>query len=253
MPYLPRLITRSRVLCFSFLATSLLSQRAIDAAPIFDVADDFSIASNPNGAWSYGFASSLGGPFTRFTNKTTGLFNPNFRAWGHNVEFHPFVAYNSAATNQQGSGLNLDAGTIGFHPGRGFPGLFGVIRWTSPSAGDFDVAAAFQGRDPRGTTTDVHILLNDVSLLDGVINRAFGPGSGPSYSDILSLNAGDTIDFVVGNGGNNFFNDSTGLDATITAIEPEIVPEPAGFAVWMTLLLTIAAASFYMRQQHQQA
>jgi len=33
----------------------------------FDAIGDFSITSNPNGAWSYGWTASLGSTFTSFT------------------------------------------------------------------------------------------------------------------------------------------------------------------------------------------
>src|SRR5437879_2823074 len=36
------------------------------AAQTFDLVRDFSLASNPAGAWSYGYESSLGGSFTLF-------------------------------------------------------------------------------------------------------------------------------------------------------------------------------------------
>jgi hypothetical protein len=40
------------------------------------------------------------------------------------------------------------------------------------------------------------------------------------------LSSGDTIDFAVGDGGNGFSNDSTGLFATLS------VPEPAGLTIF---------------------
>jgi hypothetical protein len=120
------------------------------------------------------------------------------------------------------------------------PAAFGdsyapFIRWTAPADMTVIVDALFYGCEE--TTTDVHILLNGTmnngpvyigtSLLDGIIDGNYGyaplgiPATGTSnsvaYNDIITVAAGDKIDFVVGYGLNgSFARDLTGLDVTIT-------------------------------------
>jgi hypothetical protein len=87
-----------------------------------------------------------------------------------------------------------------------------------------DLAGSFLALDSG--STDVHVVRNGVSLFSAI--RGSGANTAFSLSGV-SVAAGDTIDFVVGN--NGFFgNDSTGLVATI-------VPAPAAAApIALTLL-----------------
>ena len=221
-------------------------------ASSFDAATDFSLASNPNGVWSYGYSISNmpGGPFTPDTinsnmngNMTFG--NSNLSSWQGNVvcvicmqsEKYPLVIKNTANTVQTiGTTVSLLPGELALHPA-GPPVSseeFAVVRFTAPTTGLFTINSTFGGRDTgstassRGTTTDVHVLLNNVSLFDGEVT---GFGATQSFSTTRLLSFGDTLDFVVGigdgtpleNGGQpTFFDDTTALSATIST-----VPEPA--------------------------
>jgi hypothetical protein len=63
----------------------------------------------------------------------------------------------------------------------------------------------------------VHVLYNGLAIFDGKV-AGFGEGSGPTYdSDVISVSAGDTIDFTVGYGddGNHGY-DSTRLDSVVS-------------------------------------
>jgi hypothetical protein len=48
-----------------------------------------------------------------------------------------------------------------------------------------------------------------------------GGGDTASYAVSLTVAAGDSIDFAVGNGGNGFLNDSTAVDARVCWGEPD--------------------------------
>jgi hypothetical protein len=205
-------------------------------ASSFDAATDFSLASNPNGAWSYGYSTTLGGAFILDTITSTTTFgNSNFSSRQGNVvcgfcgpESYPVVFKNTASTTQTAGTVNLLAGELALHPASN--GEFAIVRFTAPTAGLFTIASTFEGRDvggpasPTGTTTDVHVLLNNSPLFDGEVT-GFGTTSDQSFSPPLPLplSAGNTLDFVVGIGvDGNFFDDATGLSATIGT-----VPEPA--------------------------
>lgn len=215
------------------------------AQVVYNVATDFSLSSNPNGVWSYGTTgTTLTGPLTLFTSSTTAFIdNPNFSAWvGTETafgNFYPAVAKNTAATNQVGGGgfVPLLPGQLFITPGPS--GAYGVSRFTAPAAGLFTLAALFQGRDTRGTSTDVHILHNGVSIFDGIVT-GFDTPSNQSFSTQLTLSVGDRLDFAVGFGPNmTFFQDSTALAATLTP-----VPEPASLA-----LIVLPAAAWFVRRR----
>jgi hypothetical protein len=110
-----------------------------------------------------------------------------------------------------------------------------IVRFTAPTSGAFLLKSMFSGLDFVGpTTTDVHVLLNEVSIFDGLVN-GFGPG--PSFTQVLNLNAGDHVDFAVGYGTNgNFDFDSTGLAATFQS-----VPEPASILLLATGIAAVIA------------
>jgi len=71
----------------------------------------------------------------------------------------------------------------------------------------------------------VYILLGPNLLFSGAVN---GYGPGPTFPGIVSVNAGDTVDFAVGLGSRpSYYGDSTGISATISSSPPSSVPEPS--------------------------
>ena len=121
----------------------------------------FSLASNPNGAWSYGYANVAGGAFTRlaFPSKpctatnTTGL-----KCWtddGSNPNF--------AGVFGNYSGSTVDYLTIVMPPNVLWLAIQAnevVTRWTAPSAGEYSVAGSFTGIDTGQAPVSVGVYLN---------------------------------------------------------------------------------------------
>jgi hypothetical protein len=67
----------------------------------------------------------------------------------------------------------------------------------------------------------VHVLVNGASAFGAAVNGYLDP-SKQTFSFVRTLLANDTIDFAVGFGSNGtYFNDSTGLQGTITVVTPE--------------------------------
>src|SRR5262249_41833189 len=94
----------------------------------YDLARDFSINSNPNGIWSYGWISSIGGPFTLMDTARTNEA-PNFRIWSWSVSgFSPPDAHYNADTKTFFSdGGTFPPGTLWVCPGpENTPRNFGV-------------------------------------------------------------------------------------------------------------------------------
>ena len=227
--------TKMRITLLALASLLAMAAPPVHAGSVYDAAADFSLASNPNGVWSYGYENSLGLSLQLYDKATVdvlgrvGLDSWNSSALG----IDPNVIHNRTNKALTFVSATWQAGELSFHPGPN--GQFSVIRWTAPNAGEFNLSAMFSGIDFVGpTTTDVHILQNGNSLLSADV-LTYGPG--PSFSNILSVKAGDTIDFAVGFGPDgNYGFDSTGIAATLTA-----VPEPVS-VLMLTLGVGIVGA-----------
>lgn len=197
----------------------------VKAGIVYDAASEFSTTSNPNGVWRYGNSASLGGAFNLFTTNgnSQGMDYWNFTG----VLEVPMVEHNGTANPVTTFGsVTIQPGQLAFHPGGGPNDQFTLVRFTVPTAGDYAIDSKFTGLDFVGpTTTDVHVLIDGVSIFNGSVNAY---GSGPSFSSTLALLAGVTVDFAVGRGSNGTYNfDTTGLDARIADLSANAVPEPS--------------------------
>lgn len=212
-----------------------------------DVASEFAVGSNPGGAWSYGWASALGGDFNLALFNWTFASGPSV-AVGWSVQnpalvpdANPSVLYlvNGSGPLFNYSTISAPSNSVSLHPGSG--GELAIARWTAPAAGTYLISGAFRGNDTAGTTTDVHVLHNNAAVVNGSVN---GTGVTEAFSQTLFLSAGDRIDFAVGAGGNGFFNDSTGLSAIISA-----VPEPSSYAFLLAGLGVVAVIANRRKQR----
>lgn len=223
------------------LGGSVTPSSAILVGP-YDLAADFSTAANPNGVWSYGYSTTLGGSLVLHASTSPHPAYSAISNWHTDLGYGvPVILRNSTAgtiTNDTGT-IVLGPGQLASHPGTSEE--FSIVRFTSPAAGLFNVAGAFQGADLFGATTDVHILLNGSSVFAGNV-FGFGPGSGPAFNTDLTLASGDRLDFVVGWGNGDFTWDSTALSAVVTQ-----VPEPGTAAMFALGGLAVAIRSARMR------
>ena len=184
----------------------------------YSATNDFSLNSDPNGVWSYGWESSLESTFNfdAFSANTYPL-----EKWysGQSGDGNPGIYYNNSASSYQPGSEIWQPYQIIMHPGSG--GQDSILRWTAPSSGTYTFDTGFIGQDTVGTTTDVHFLLDDSSLFDADV---FGYQATQSFDTTLKLNAGDTIDLAVGFGNGSYYYDSTGVSESITNVTN--LPEP---------------------------
>lgn len=213
---------------FKKVAVALFACTAFSAqAQTANVTTQFSFLQNPGGAWSYGSTSTLGNFNLNLFNWAFGSMSGAAMGWAGQdpataSDANPSVLYlmgNGPVFNY--STISAPSNSVNLHPGPN--GEISVARWIAPTAGLYLISGAFRGNDTVGTTTDVHVLHNNASLVNGSIN---GLGATENFSQTVFLAAGDRVDFAVGAGGNGFFNDSTGLSAIISA-----VPEPSSYAL----------------------
>jgi hypothetical protein len=183
-----------------------------------DSAQEFSIAKNPNGLWSYGSTTTLGGPFTLYPQaliNLQGVQGKDFWNVGNTDctdSQTPIAGRSPEQQTQPPAFIIFPVDTMDMHPG--CHGEDSVVRFTAPLSGNYRLRGSFEGIDECCPTTDVHIRLNSAtSLLDGDIN---GFGQVVLFDLQRQVNSGDTIDFIVGFGTDgNYFNDSTALQLTI--------------------------------------
>ncbi len=211
-----------RSLTFAVFTMATLGSADRALAATFSNTADFSASSNPNGVWTYGSTPTLGGAFTPFTTQGTngalaGWVGPTQASLVQNVTSSPFSA----------ASADWFPGEMNLHPGS--DGAASVLRFRAPATTLYDVSAVFYGIDAYPTSTDVHVLINGVSVFDALVNSYRGAGQSHTHTN-LALAADDTVDFVVGWGANgSYYYDATGLSVTITQ-----VPEPG------TLLLVLS-------------
>ena len=95
-------------------------------------------------------------------------------------------------------------------------GEYSIERFVVPCDGVYSVDARFYAIDAYYGGTDAHVLIDGRSIFDGDVM-----GMPVSFeSGILTLRAGQTIDFAVGFGSNgNFYHDSTGVELSVNALE----------------------------------
>src|SRR6185295_17528120 len=184
----------------------------------YNAVTNFSGSQNPTGAWSYGYRTPAGvyGSYPSNSN----IFGSGTSSWSQ-----PSLAWCCPSLTKNTTGGTLAYGSIvqpadvlNLHPGPN--GERSVLRWTAPGSGSYQLSGRFQGLDSgAGTTTDVLIQHNGVTIYSGAIN---GYGNQLQYSLNRSVAAMDVIEFSVGVGSNGTFNsDSTGVAATITQTSGE--------------------------------
>jgi hypothetical protein len=187
-------------------------------ASAFSAAGDFSIASNPNGAWSYGWSTTLGSAFNLDSSSTNNYQGSGLSAWTSNLaaDGSPLVLHNGTANPLSDANSTFQPGQLALGPG--FFLQYSVLRWTAPTSGTFSLSATFSGLSSLGDSADVHILHDGVSIFDSNVT---GSPSPVSFSGPVNITAGDTLDFAVGVGSDGNYNeDLTALSAAIAVPEP---------------------------------
>jgi hypothetical protein len=171
--------------------TATSSQSFEVIAETWDAVKNFSTASNPNSAWSYGWASSFGGTFSLLTSNEdcpqTGL-----ECWQNGLQY-PDAAQLSKNTTPNSllfMSVVVPPNTIWL----GAQANAVMARWTAPFTGNYTIVGSFQANDTYEQTVKVGILKNDSTFLLTDSFSAFGEVKDFALSNV-PLTAGTTIDF----------------------------------------------------------
>ena len=213
---------------FSAAALLCLTVHSAMAATTWDANADFSVSTNPNGAWSYQWLTGLApGQYGNMANsQTTYGGNAGLLAWDQAADGIPVVVKNTNPTNTY---YGWAPGVLGMHPGSG--GNHAVVTWTVPISGAYSFVSSFTWVGGAGQGDGVipsvskNVFTGIVSLGSQHIGNTSSYGNTWSWNDTLTLNAGDTISWALNPTGNEGA-DSTVLSAVVTA-----VPEPSTSAL----------------------
>lgn len=201
------------------LAASTLSWAA-------NLTNDFSITNgNPNGAWSYGYKSTVTGSFTAFDTAMNLTFRTaNFDSWfSSTVDTINISKLISGTLNGVNGGVGgVAIGDVSMHGSA--DGRLATARYTVGTSGLFDLSGFFKSGDGTNSFGKIDgYLYHNSTQLYSVLNT--GVTQNFSLSSV-SLTAGDTLDLMVGIGNDTYLYDTTPVNLSITP-----VPEPATMAV----------------------
>lgn len=194
------------------LATCALSARSAS------LVGDFTLGlSNPNGQWSYGYSTTLGGSLIAFTEYNA---NASWFGWRQNINYGVPAIYKVVGAPING----VNTGEVALHGGPN--NEIGIARWTANAAGNFNIQGSFGVGDIRNV--DHYVYVNSTSY-----HQVLNTGAASTFNFNVALSVGDKVDFMVGTAGDVFY-DSTPVEATITA---QPVPEPFTMALGAAGLL----------------
>ena len=159
----PLPLTSVAVLLLFLQASSAQTQNTTTAD--YDAARDFSIISNPNGVWSYGWISSLGSPLNLYTVKDTTSVS-GISAWLRSGTYYidpPLIAHNDT-DSVICVPVCVPPALLNVHPGPNDEVT--VVRWTAPTSGNFFFQGVVVGLDRGGpTTTGFYLVHNSSDIL----------------------------------------------------------------------------------------
>jgi hypothetical protein len=203
-------IKYSLLFTFLFLVTS-----STVYALAWDVVNDYSSSSNPNGVWSYGYVTSLGQTFNLFDISKIDS-NTGYRIWMTNsIEYHDGTA--CVWKNESSSTFNnVQPGEVSLHPG--FDGEYTVVRWTSPLSGVVTIDGLFGAGDSGWG--GAYGWMSYFIYKDGNIPlfTDLHEFSDSFFSITVNVSTGSSIDFIIGE---SYYFGNTPLHATITSTVPE--------------------------------
>ena len=225
------------------IGASLILLAAAIAHPASAFAYDANVdfvpnSPNLNDVWSYGYTTSLGSAFIPHAEHFS---TSDAYGWRTNLGFGA-----PAFTYFTSPGFGILAGETSLHGGPN--NEFSVLRFTTPATGSYDLLATWRGPGDTGNT-DLYLLKNNNG------GSPLGSSTSTTISGMIqlpnvSLVAGDTIDLVLGTGGDGFFSDNTPVNLQIMpALSGDYnhngVVDAADYVVWRKGLGTIYTQSDY--------
>ncbi len=236
-----------------FLILALVAVIAVPAcAQTWNYAADFTGTQNSN-QWTYGYTTPDTGAFQQSTVFAAGYIweSPQNASCAYMAAVGDYPGPGYPAQYFWAGGAMRSPSKLSYFPNDNYEAK-PVARWTAAADGFVQIDAFWTGcYYVEGSNSLVWVLQNGNQLFAdrvtgfaGAGGHAALPGSNsPTYSGVIAVTAGDTIDFVMGDPGDrNFPSDPTGVDwvmfdATITA-----VPEPSSMLALACGLIGVVGA-----------
>ncbi len=190
-------------------STHLYRPAATNAPPphavVYDVSQGYSTVANPAEPWSHGWKTTIGGAFSAlpYGNSLLAENGVPIFAWQLSPDALPSVAQViGPGTAISASGQFVGPpGTVYFTAGGdGAPQDFGAVRFTVPAGGAGNYRVETSVRDLFDGSfqgdTDFHVARNGVELF----GQFLPVHQSTSYSNVVELAGGDTVDFLIGRG-----------------------------------------------------
>lgn len=181
---------------------------------IHDATTDFQAGSNPSGVWRYGYSERGGADYALipFDNKPAVNAGLAWTKTGYTTAGTPTAWLNLDTRRQYG----VDPRQLSLHPGPRPDGDYAILRFTAPATATYELRGQFFAGDVGN--------MNGRILKDGDFSRPLQQFSSTTDQSIfnvgpLPLQAGQTLDFVVGNNG-SFGSGNTPIAVTLRALSP---------------------------------
>jgi hypothetical protein len=224
--------TPIRSLAPAFGAALVTVAGAASGAAVYDLADDFSLVSNPNGVWSYNQANS---PLTHLVANWGGIGGESFWTTTDTAIFPP--AWTKTVAAKPGT-HDWAVGDVVVHSSNSSNANAGNVTWTAPAAGLLNIfGSAWEADIAAGRDANWTISLNGVALashtgIDGVLR---GDADAQFSNNILPAKsltghvvaAGDVVRFQVDT--TTTFGHFVGIDLQIELLD---IPAPGALAAF---------------------
>ncbi len=172
---------------------------------------DFSTNANPNGVWSYGWATNAGNTFQLASNAVQ-VVSGEAVGWNNGLSLPDTCMIDKDFANY------FTSGTVLFYPDTLHmdPQSYAVMaRFTAPSNGTYQVSGLFRIQDNSVHAHDLVILVNGTTTNYHVLTSG-GVRTQYPTNFTIALTSGETVDFAVSCHNGDFSDLGTGLKVTIT-------------------------------------
>ena len=237
-----QILFTSRLCMLMLIPLLTFVQPPRSAAAVWILADDYSLSANPSGRWSFGSSLVPGQDFTLMPKahpqprQTSGGVCAGWGGTSESVgidgaEILPFIHKCSGDPKKYTTILGMLSapfpairvrnGSVFVHPDG--IGSYAVIRWVAPKSADYSIFVSCYNVDLiTGATTNLIVLRNAEKIAEGSVSGFQGMTYFSPPNSILPLKSGDVLEFAIGNGGNGFHSDSTGVDIVIRTLDPRL-------------------------------
>ena len=184
---------------------------SVPSSSTWNAVADYSLALNPNGAWSYGYQSQTSSiaPMlvTNVNCADIGMDCWKISALAPDI---PMVAINRSGATIVKRTVVVPTGVLVLHPGMN--GERAVVSWTAPTDGNYKIVGQFDIVDVIPSGVQVFVTEDATQLISANLSRRL---MSQQINLTRTLIKGQIISFSVDSAG-NYGNDSTSLSVTIT-------------------------------------